>query len=200
MLTKIIEATNEEQNWGKFILGRFSKDEWDVLSQVDMRSVLGGRGWSRGCLLVLDLQTGEGCVFEPHGLASADLNKHQIWVCPLFEPFLNWLYKQKIETIAQFEALPPLVNFTLEEARFEFRGYRRPGPDPTDIAVQAHGKGQEDVNERLSRWAILSRRRTAPFATDPSHLLDLLATGKWTEDLLKMEAVEDTGVVNAQGG
>jgi len=193
MLTKIIEATNEEQNWGKFCLGRFSKDEWEVLSQVDHRSVLGGRGWSRGCLLVLDLQTGEGCVFEPHGLASADLNKHRIWVCPLFEPFLNWLYKQKTETLNDFESLPAMVNFTLEEAQFEFRGHRRPGPDLTDVAVNAHGMGQRDVLDRLKKWGQWVRKQNRPFAVDPHLLLSKIESGDWAKDLIPVTEGDNDG-------
>src|SRR6266702_1985984 len=55
------------------------------------------------------LRTGEGAFFRVHrqGVASADLDKHQIWVCPMFEPFLNWLYKQDVSDLDQ---LPSLVD------------------------------------------------------------------------------------------
>src|SRR5262245_60038740 len=101
METKFIEATNGPNNWGKFMLGRFTLDEWRIRSviagDVESRGLLGGRGWTSNHVLVLDLQTGEGAMFRPPGSVTADLNdKHQIWVCPLFEPFLEWLYKQDL--------------------------------------------------------------------------------------------------------
>lgn len=73
-------------------------------------------------LIVFDLQTGEErAFFLPGGLASADLNgKHQIWVCPMFEPFLAWLYKQDTSDLS---ALPALVN--LGDVPISMRGYRR---------------------------------------------------------------------------
>lgn len=73
---------------------------------------------------VLDLQTGEGAFFRPGGYAAADLEKHRVWVCPLFEPFLEWLYRQDLTDLGQ---LPRLVE--LPDAEFAMRGYRRAGPD-----------------------------------------------------------------------
>lgn len=126
MNLKFMEVTNEEVNWGKFAVGRFTAEEWAARSAIDpVRSLIGGRGWTAQHLLVLDLQTGEGAIFKPTGLPSADLEKHRIWVCPMFEPFLNWLYKQDL---ADLDKLPALVNFTLEEAGAAMHGYRRGGP------------------------------------------------------------------------
>lgn len=134
MKTKIIEATNGPRNWGKFMLGRFT-EEWHRDSQVApgrppdgdgpgwryplLRSI----GWQLDALLVLDLQTGEGVIFTPGGLASADLEKHRIWVCPLFEPFLAWLYEQDLSDL---DRLPDHVD--LPDAPFQWRGHRRSGP------------------------------------------------------------------------
>ena len=39
--------------------------------------------------MVTDLQTGEGAIFRPGGLASYDLDKHQLWICVLFKDFLT---------------------------------------------------------------------------------------------------------------
>jgi len=89
--------------------------------------LLSTRGWSHDHVWVLDLETGEGACFRPGGLAHADLNKHRIWVCPLFEPFLEWLYDQDLTDLT---VLPDLVTLTLKEAPFSMFGYRRPGPDP----------------------------------------------------------------------
>jgi hypothetical protein len=124
MKTKFIEATNGPQNWGKFMVGRFEKEEWYRSSAVTERSsLLRAVGWAPDSLLVLDLQTGEGAIFNPGGLASADLEKHRIWVCPLFEPFLTWLYEQDL---ADLDRLPAHVD--LPRAEFAMQGHRRPGP------------------------------------------------------------------------
>jgi hypothetical protein len=140
MITKIIEATHgPDGNWGKFMLMRFDS-EWAYQSQLPTRNLhpieaalfrasplLSKVGWSHKHLIVFDLQTGEGAIFYPGGHASYDLNqKHKIWVCPMFEPFLNWLYKQDLSDLT---ALPSVVTFTHEEAEFAMSGYRRKGPE-----------------------------------------------------------------------
>lgn len=150
MQTHVIEATNGI-NWGKFLLGRMD-EEWklrsglfdvarestdDVLGEGAYDEVAGPSyarpgtapllrqlGWSPNHLWVLDLQTGEGAYFRPGGKASYDLNKHRIWVCPLFEPFLEWLYGQDLR---ELHALPTTVE--LADAPFAMHGYRRDGPD-----------------------------------------------------------------------
>lgn len=130
MKTKIIEACHEGPdgkqtgNWGKFMLGRWTSDELCVPSVVDGRSAILGRGWGEEHIWVLDLQTGEGACFRHGGSARADLNKRRIWVCPLFEPFLGWLYKQDV---SDFDALPSLVTFKFDEAEFAMAAARRPG-------------------------------------------------------------------------
>lgn len=126
MKTKIIEATNGPRNWGKFLVGKFDI-EWKRRSEVatDLTMpLLGAIGWSDRHIHVLDLQTGEGAVFGPWGSASADLNKHKIWVCPLFEPFLIWLYEQ---SPIDLDKLPDHVD--LPKAEFAMSGFRRKGPD-----------------------------------------------------------------------
>ena len=123
MKTKFIEATNGPRNWGKFMVARFDEDEWRLKSAVSATALLEGRGWGPNHLMVFDLQTGEGALFRPGGQAGYDLNKHRVWVCPLFEPFLVWLYKQDVSDL---DALPALVD--LPEAEFQMSGYRRPGP------------------------------------------------------------------------
>ena len=125
MKTKLVEVTNGIANWGKFCVGMFD-DEWEYKSVIDGNRLLAGRGWTRDHLLVLDLQTGEGAIFRPGGLASADLEKHRVWVCPMFEPFLTWLYARSREDVAFFANLPAHVD--LPDAPFAMAGYRRPGP------------------------------------------------------------------------
>jgi len=105
-------------NWGKFMLGRFTKEEWARRSEVDGQ-LLRVRGWSPDHLLVLDLETGEGSIFRPGGHAGADLMKHAIWVCPLFPHFLAWLYEQDLSDLSK---LPGIVE--IPHAEFALSGRR----------------------------------------------------------------------------
>lgn len=115
-------------NWGKFMVGVLDH-EWDWRSGVDAgRPLLRAIGWGHENIWVFDLQTGESCFVRPGGLASADLNKHAVWVCPLFEPWLVWLYGQlkgQRDYAARLDGLPKVVE--LPDAGFAFAGYRRPG-------------------------------------------------------------------------
>jgi hypothetical protein len=123
MKTRLIEASNGF-NWGKFLLGRFDR-EWTVETSIEgfgLRGILNSQGWDGLHLLVLDLATGEGALFRPGGLAAADLKKRAVWVCPLFEPFLEWLYQQDLQDL---DRLPQFV--LLPEAPGSVYGYRRPG-------------------------------------------------------------------------
>jgi hypothetical protein len=83
-------------------------------------SLLSLCGWTAQHLGVWDLQTGEGAIFLPGGSAQADLSQRNIWVCPLYEPFLIWLYQQDLSDL---QALPDYVE--LPDAPFAMAGYRR---------------------------------------------------------------------------
>ena len=123
MNTKFIEATDgTEFNHGKFLIGRFTEEEWAVRSAFRDSPLLKNTcGWTVDHILVLDIQTGEGFITLPRGLATADLNeKHQVWVCPMFEPFLTWLYTQDTTNL---DMLPSSVN--LGNVPTDLRGYRR---------------------------------------------------------------------------
>jgi hypothetical protein len=131
MIVKFIEVTNHGEglggiNHGKFAVCRFEEHEWMKKSAISPEfPLLAGRGWTRDHVLVLDIQTGEGAIFKPGGLAEYDLNeKHKIWVCPMYQPFLEWLYKQDLKDLSK---LPSLVTFTEEQAPSAFSGYRRKG-------------------------------------------------------------------------
>ncbi len=129
MFTKFIEATDKtEFNWGKFAVCRFEPHEWERPSEIDGGiSLLAGRGWTAAHVLVLDLQTGESAIFLPRGSVPADLEKHAIWVCPMFEPFLVWLYQQDLSDLSK---LPGLVN--LGDVPTALSGYRRAGKGKVD--------------------------------------------------------------------
>lgn len=132
MRTQFVEATNGF-NWGKFMIASFEADEWRREEHVTdeehpptvPQPLLRGRGWGPDHRLIVDLQTGEGAIFYPHahGHAPADLDKHRIWVCPMFEPFLAWLY----DHVDEIDDLPPVVEFTEAEAPSAMFGHRRTG-------------------------------------------------------------------------
>lgn len=169
MRTRIIEATNGERNWGKFLLGQFTSDEWARRSLVNVEStqpLLRQIGWGPDTAhyLVLDLQTGEGALFRLGGLAHADLHKHKVWVCPLFEPFLDWLYAQWREHAINdaehfWRVLPDHVD--LPDAPFALYGYRREGPTALDVAV----RHATDHEQRAALIAEARRRVQAGTAT-----------------------------------
>jgi hypothetical protein len=123
--TKIIEVTNGNRNWGKFMLARMDT-EWERMSTIgtdSVRPLLAQCGWTHQHIWVLDLQTGEGVLVRPDGNAHADLEHHKVWVCPMFEPFLAWLYARG-DII--FEMMPDFLD--LPDAEFMMQGHRRPGP------------------------------------------------------------------------
>lgn len=135
MKTKIIEVTQSLYhgfNWGKILVGSFDHDEWTRRSDmpyVSSQPLIGSQGWSPDHLLFLDLATGEGAIFRPGGYAKADLDKHRIWVCPMFEPFLDWAYTNLTPPV-DLGQLPDLVE--LPAAPASTTGYRRSGPDGVD--------------------------------------------------------------------
>lgn len=154
MITKIIEATNYtgEQgtgiNHGKFMILQFDIVDWAYASKVSPSfSLLSSCGWGPGHYWVMDLQTGEGALFSHGGLARADLAKHRIWVCPLFEPFLEWFYEQDIK--GGIDKLPEKV--VLKDAESALYGYRRAGPRPT-VHVLRGGQALCGLSETPNKW------------------------------------------------
>lgn len=126
MKTKFIEATQDAKkgfNWGKFLLMKFDS-EWEYQSQIDIgRPLLRAIGWAPNQIWVLDLQTCEGVAVSPGGSAAYDLNhRHKIWCCPMYQPFLEWLYAQDLSDL---DKLPGMVELPLVEG--EMAGYRRSG-------------------------------------------------------------------------
>ena len=151
MQTVTIEATQSIEggqfcNHGKFLVGMFD-EEWGAFSHVpplvNPIFLLSLTGWSRDHVLVLDLETGEGAIFRPTGFHAYDLDKkHRIWVCPIFAPFLEWLYQQ---FPFKLEDLPAVVE--LPEAEFEYSGHRREGeliPRPCPFCHQRPVIGPEE--------------------------------------------------------
>jgi len=137
MKTKFIEACNsrggKKINWGKFAVCQFDAEELQRRATQDELgcSLVLSQGWDATFLWVLDLATGEGACFRPGGSPHADLDKHRIWVCPMFEPFLTWLYQQDLSDL---DALPNYVEFDESKAPGALYGHRRPGPAGTSVA------------------------------------------------------------------
>ena len=156
MRRAFIEASNNQVNYGKFAI--FAPDVADhtytcALPGYDTRRLLSWAcGWTADDVLIVDLQTGEGARFDPiygrhRDSAAADLNRHRIWVCPLFAPFLTWLYAFTGQHgLDWFNHLPAYID--LPDAPTDTAGYRRPGP-LLDGAEQL----LVDLTERLSRHA-----------------------------------------------
>ncbi len=136
MKTFIFEGVQEHGvplNWGKFLVG-IPDMEWGRGSLVEAENqypLLERIGWTPVHILVCDLATGEGAWFRHGGNARADLEKHRIWVCPLFEEFLAWLYKQDL---TRLHLLPGIVE--LPDAQFSINGYRRPGPHDVSFTLR----------------------------------------------------------------
>lgn len=146
MLTKIVEVSNRF-NWGKFLLGRFDAEDWKRRSVLPGVSpplgvsipLLAELGWhgDAAFLWVLDLATKEGACFRLGGNAKADLEKHRIWVCPMFEPFLHWLYAHR--EYWSLEQIPDYVELTGADAvaASAMYGHRRPGPTTLEALLSA---------------------------------------------------------------
>jgi hypothetical protein len=131
METKFVEAGHGERpgNWGKFLVARFDAAEWTEPARYpgcDYPCLIASQSWAEDMVWVMDLATQEGAGFMPGGLAEADLQRHQIRVCPLFEPFLVWLYEFVAEHAETWwQDLPRTLD--LPDADFVLFGYRRPG-------------------------------------------------------------------------
>jgi hypothetical protein len=114
MNTKIVEVTNGRA-WGKFLIGWFDLVEWARHSAIlpgdaslGQHPLLSLSGWSPEHFLLLDLDTGEGRLFKHRGLADQDMANKHLFVGPMFEPFLTWLYDQPLEDVRSLR-LPKLI-------------------------------------------------------------------------------------------
>lgn len=195
MITKLIEATNTNKfNFGKFLVGRFDEaerrrrsvltDESDDQLGIDRtRYSLIGLSYKTGDeTLVLDLQTGEGVLLPPRrawprsehrraAFVHEVLNRHKVWVCPLYEPFLAWLMGQDVSDL---NALPDVVR-TLPDEACDLAGYRRPGQAMNDelqtavlatLAGAANGAElRHEIEQRIGRTLVESVTTTVQTAT-----------------------------------
>jgi hypothetical protein len=85
------------------------------ISEIHIESCPGRRllrmcGWSPICCGCWISRPAKGRASKLGGRGSVDLSesgKQQIWVCPMFEPFLEWFYRRDLN---DSDKLPALVN------------------------------------------------------------------------------------------
>jgi hypothetical protein len=186
MRTYLFEVTNMV-NWGKFMVG-IMDSEWLWRSKVSgsPMPILAERGWDHTHIWVMDLETGEGACFRHGGYAAADLNKHKVWVCVLFEPFLTWLYLQDLERLEELSG--EVVH--LPEAPAAMHGYRHPGADD-DAALR-----QPAMFDSLSMRDIIDAlfdHAQRPVAPRPPELH--LTAGQLRAELSAMDPARLDGLV-----
>jgi hypothetical protein len=76
-------------------------------------------------LWILDLVTQEGACFDVAQPLLPQLERHQVWTCVLYEPFLAWLFEYcQTHTPFRLDDLPPNLHLTAPQ---ELIGYRH-GP------------------------------------------------------------------------
>lgn len=166
MDTQFFEVVSDQGNWGKFMVGRFTDVEWARPSAVEAgRPLMAACGWGSGPVnrvenevgvetgtvdrpgsiehvLIVDMQTGEGGMFIPGGLPRADLQKHGIWVCPMFELFLEGFYNRvKLVGLDAVFADPIKLFRVGPEIELRLQGHRHNGPRDFAVLmekVQAH--------------------------------------------------------------
>jgi hypothetical protein len=142
VIARFVEAAQGARgmNHGKFLLARLTPGEQRTPTalpgyedqHLPLMTFGGLRRFHREFTLVLDLQTGEGATFTLDGTAdnaTYDLERHKIWICPLYEPFLRWLYDQRqwARGAGNLSDVPAYVE--LPDAPGAFAGRRRPGPE-----------------------------------------------------------------------
>lgn len=159
METRFVEAGQgiSEQtsaNWGKFLVARYSGRELTEPTQFPMcegQTVVDLRGPGDRHVWVLDLVTGEGVRFDWTTVrnAAAALQRHQVWVCPMFEPLVEWLVTHiRAAGTAWWDTLPRCV--LLPDAPFALSGHRRPGPGQ---------RARDQVRDLLTAQTVPAGRR-----------------------------------------
>jgi len=113
------------KNYGTFAVGRLGSEELRQESAYyPGSSALGQRKYDERKLWAMDMVTCEGAAFDPKADLVSQLERHQIWVCVLYEPFLRWLGQQDLRDLS---ILPRKVD--LPDVPPALVGYRRTGPE-----------------------------------------------------------------------
>lgn len=139
MKVKFIEC-EDKLNWGKFQLLQWEPSDMQRQSKVRegtplLMAVEGQRVAGNDPLkavFVRDLQTEEGATLHPAKEVDPkpQLDRHRVWVCPLFLPFARWLFANWEGDVA---TLPDIVELSGEVLHLQ--GYRRPGEEMFPLAV-----------------------------------------------------------------
>ena len=143
MRTRVIEAVVGQSLWSVFLVGLFDHHEQEHRSPVDGGRVL--RREHPNCIVLFDLGTKEGAVFNPSGHARSDIREHAIWTSPLFEAFLTWLRGQFSQGVT-LENLPSLVELPGNEAT---ESVRHKGP--LDALIMAALKSSDREVQAAAR-------------------------------------------------
>ncbi len=123
-------------NWGKFGVGRWTRQELAEKTQYpgcEGQRIASLHGWGGDHVWLFDLQTGESARFYLNNPRPVDvrsqLRTHQIWVCPMFEPFMVWLWNHvTVAGLDWWDTLPRTVELPADTP-FDVAGHRRPGPN-----------------------------------------------------------------------
>ncbi len=94
MRDRLIEVQAQGSgNWGVFLLWQFSSEESSQRSRIHPDSTVWGatRPPTGRDVMIFDLRTKEGALFDMSAELVPQLYRHQIHTCVLFEPFLLWL-------------------------------------------------------------------------------------------------------------
>lgn len=128
MHTKIVEVQAEGSgNWGVFKLWQFREMDINQISAIHPTATVWGalRPPTLRDVVIWDLRTREGAMFDLSAELVPQLYRHQIHVCVLFEPFLVWL--QNFLRTDRFEAIPVVVTLSAAQA------------PPTELLGWRHG-------------------------------------------------------------
>ena len=148
MKTRIIEATSDQIFWSTFLVGVFDMER-RYKSCVDGSMVL--RSYSPRDIFILDIQTREGAVFAPHGLADVDIERTAIYTGPLFKAFLHWIRAQFREGLS-LNDLPKHVEVPLTEAQ---EAQRQEGPMTAFLRQCLSSSDQDVVANARQIWSAM---------------------------------------------
>lgn len=141
MNTRVVEVQAEGSgNWGAFHLWQFREPDIARRSEIHPESTVWGalRPPTLRDIVIWDLRTREGAMFDMTAELVPQLYRHQIHVCVLFEPFLAWL--QAFLRSGRFDELPAVVTLPATAA------------PPTEILGWRHGDWLEKLPTEALRY------------------------------------------------
>lgn len=194
MELKFVEAGQAPEgggNWGKFAVARWSTLEMREPTRFpgcEGQFITGLTGSPFDHIWLLDIQAGEGALFSINNPIPVDvphqLNEKQIYICPMFEPFMTWLWEHirshQGTNLDWFDELPRVV--VLPEAPFDLYGYRRRGRTsggteltPERLDELAAGAGYPPEKLRPRRRNLTYRSLDEDTEHAPAHVTDDIA-------------------------